>query len=291
MCIGNWKSFVTSTNSNILHDVWDGSALRPLCAPGRFFSRKNHLALFLSTDGVPLFKSSKVSLWPVYLVILNLPANIRTNSENVILCGIWVGPTKHVMKLLLDPDMQRIQQLSTLGLDIIMQSGETITIRAKLVMGVFDLPAKAAVLCAKQFNGEFGCSVCLHPGKRLSNNSRVYLPDTYTERTHAGVLSAVWQAEHTKSSVQGVYGTSPLAYTTDLVNSIPVDYMHYVLEGVTRWLMNSWFDSKHHVRPYYIGTHVQQIDCELLKQRPPTEFSCPQRSIQKHFKILESFRT
>ena len=164
---------------------------------------------------MPLFKSSKVSLWPVYLVILNLPANIRTNSENVILCGVWVGPTKPVMKLLLDPVMQCIQQLSTLGLDIIMQSGETITIRAKLFMGVFDLPAKAAVLCAKQFNGEFGCSVCLHPGKRLSNNSRVYLPDTYTERTHAGVLSAAWQAEHTKSSVQGIYGTSPLAYTTD----------------------------------------------------------------------------
>ena len=139
----------------MLHDVWDGSAVRPLCAPGRFFSHKNHLALPLSTDGVPLFKLSKVSLWPVYLVILNLPANIRTNYENVILCGIWVGPTKPVMKLLLDPVMQHIQQLSTLGLDIIMQSGETITIRTRLVMGVFDLPAKAAVLCAKQFNGDW----------------------------------------------------------------------------------------------------------------------------------------
>ena len=184
-----------------------------------------------------------------------------------------MGPTNPVMNLLLDPVRQHIQQLSTLSLDIIMQSGETNTIRAKLVMGVFDLLAKAAVLCAKQFNGEFGCSVCLHPGKRLSNNSRVYLPDTYTERTHAGVLSAAWQAEHTKSSVQGIYGTSPLAYTTGLVHSIPVDYMHCVLEGVTRWLMNSWFDSKHHVTPHYIGTHVQQIDHELLKERPPTELS------------------
>ena len=60
----------------------------------------------------------------------------------------------------------------------------------------------------------------------------MYLPDTYTERTHAGVLSAAWQAEHTKSSVQEIYGIS-LAYTTDLVNSIPVDYMHCVLEGAT----------------------------------------------------------
>ena len=130
--------------------------------------------------------------------------------------------------------------------------------------------------------------MCLHPGKRLSNNSRVYLPDTYTERTHARVLSAAWQAEHTKSSVQGIYGTSPRAYTTDLVNSVPVDYMHCVLEGGTRWLMNSWLDSKHHVTPYCIGTHVQQIDRELLKQRPPSEFSRPPRSIQKHFKYWKA---
>lgn len=288
MYIGNWKSLVIPTKSNILYDVWDGSALSPLCAPGRFFSSKNHLALSLSTDGVPLFKSSKVSLWPVYLVILNLPANVRTNSENVILCGLWVGPTKPVMKLLLDPVMLCIQQLSTLGLDIVMKSGDAITIRAKLVMGVFDLPAKAAVLCAKQFNGKFGCSVCLHPGKRLSNNSRVYLPDTFTERTNAGVVSAGRQAEQTKLSVQGVYGISPLAFTIDLVTSIPVDYMHCVLEGVTKWLMNSWFDSKNHVAPFYIGTHVKEIDRELLKQRPPSEFSRPPRSIQKHFKYWKA---
>ena len=38
-------------------------------------------------------------------------------------------------------------------------------------MGVFDLPAKAAVLCAKQYNGEHGCAVCVHPGVRLSNGT------------------------------------------------------------------------------------------------------------------------
>ena len=90
---------------------------------------------------------------------LGNPKSPSKYSNKVTLCGIWVGPTKSVMKLLLDPVMQRIQQLSTLGLDITMQSGETITIRAKLVMGVFDLPAKAAVLCAEQINSEFGCFV------------------------------------------------------------------------------------------------------------------------------------
>ena len=64
-------------------------------------------------------------------------------------------------------------------------------------MGVFDLPANAAVFFAKQFNGQFGCSVCLHPGKRLPNNSRVYLPYVYAERTHSGVIAAAARAEIT----------------------------------------------------------------------------------------------
>ncbi|CAF0975744.1 unnamed protein product, partial [Brachionus calyciflorus] len=30
---------------------------------------------------------------------------------------------------------------------------------------ILDLPAKAAVLQTKQFNGEFGCLNCYHPGE------------------------------------------------------------------------------------------------------------------------------
>ena len=116
----------------------------------------------------------------MYLVILNLPANVRMNAENIITCGVWVGPTKPLMGLLLDPITESLQHLSSLGVNIQTPSGNC-TCRAKLVMGVFDLPAKAAVLCAKQFNGEYGCSVCLHPGKRLPNNARVYLPDTHSK--------------------------------------------------------------------------------------------------------------
>lgn len=91
-------------------------------------------------------------MWPVYLVILNLPAAIRTKAENNLLCGIWVGAGKPLMNLLLDPNAECLQQLSSLGMAIKTSAGQ-ITVHAKLVMGVFDLPAKAAVLCAKQYNG------------------------------------------------------------------------------------------------------------------------------------------
>ena len=196
--------------------MWDGTALHPLCAPGRFLSNKDNLAISLSTDGIPLYKSSTVSLWPVYAVVLNLPANIRMNSENVILCSIWLGPGKPLFKLLLNPVSKCFQYLSTLGIKLVVGSTEVI-VRAKLVNGIFDLPAKATVLCAKQFNGMYGCSVCLHPGKRLPNNSRVYLPEfTHLQRTHPQVISAASEAEKTNSCVQGIYGLSSFANTFDI---------------------------------------------------------------------------
>lgn len=285
LIVGNWTSLQLPdrVSSDNIEDVWDGSVLKKLRAPNRFFSNVHNLALSLFTDGVPIYKSSKVSMWPVYLVILNLPASIRVNAENVILCGLWVGPKKPSMSLLLDPVVESLQTLSTSGLTIETNSGKC-TLRLKLVFTVLDLPAKAATLNAKQYNGKYGCSVCLHPGKRLSNNARVYLPDeVYPERTHADVEDAAIKAENTKSCVQGVLGISPLASVLDLVESFPVDYMHCVLEGVTKWLMKAWFDSKFHNAPHYIGLHKRQIDTQLCSQRPPKEFSRPPRSITEHF--------
>ena len=145
LCTDNWESLQipsqSSTSSETLQDVWDGSALRPLCSRGRFFSSADNLALSLSTDGVPVYKSSPVSIWPVYLIILNLPAHIRMNSENVILCGLWLGPTKPIINLLLNPVAKLLNKRSTLGMRV-KTSLANLTVRARLVMGVFDLPAK-----------------------------------------------------------------------------------------------------------------------------------------------------
>lgn len=64
--------------------------------------------------------------------------------------------------------------------------------------------------------------------------------------------------------------------------------MHNVLEGVTRWLTRAWFESKKHVKCFYLGRRVREIDVQLLRQHPPNEFSQPPRSIQKHFKYWKA---
>ena len=274
--IDHWEHMdLQSSNNyvpNIMTDVWDGVKLVTLSTEGEFFSRENRIALAISLDGVPLFNSSSMSMWPVYLAILNLPPNIRMNAENMLLAGLWVGPKKPAMKLLLDPVMSTLQDLYTKGLTFPLPSGN-VNVKAKLLFGIFDLPAKAAVLNSKQFNGKYGCSICYHPGLRLPSGTRIYLPHKYSERTEAEVLRAAEKAESDCCEVKGIFGKSPLSTILDVVDSVPVDYMHACLEGMMRSLMKHWFKPSYHAEPYYLGRQQALIDSELLKQRPPTEFN------------------
>ena len=154
--------------------------------------------------------------------------------------------------------------------------------KVKLVLANFDLPAKASVLNCKQFNGKYGCTVCYHPGLRLSNGARVYLPSLYRERTHAEVISAAEKAETEQQAVKGIQGMSPLATIIDVVDAVPIDYMHSCLEGVMKLFMKYWFTSSYHGEPFYLGRNLSEIDTKFLKQRPPSEFSRAPRSINKH---------
>ena len=253
-------------DSNCVDDIWSGEALRKDVD----LQSNRFLALGISTDGIPIFKSTKSTLWPVYLIIHNLPPQIRIKEKYIILCGLWQGPSKPDMEILLKPVVQYIETWREHGITVQTSSG-CIKYYAKLVVGVFDAPAKCSVLCEKHYNGECGCSACLHPGKRLSNGARVYLPSKYPMRTYDKVIEDGEKALTTGEAVNGVTGVSPLSSSLNLVYSIPSEYMHSVVERVTRMMLNFWFDSMNHGKAYYLGRKVSDINAVLIKQRPPHE--------------------
>ena len=158
----HWKNLLhyteLSTDNRVITDIWNANSF----STERFFNSKNRLALGLSTDGVAIFKSSLISMWPVCITVLNLPPRIRMNAENILLAGLWVGPQKPSMKLLLDPVIQDLNNLHTHGLTVTLPNGP-VNFKVKLVLATFDLPAKASVLNCKQFNGKFGCTVMRLP--------------------------------------------------------------------------------------------------------------------------------
>ena len=167
------------------------------------------------------------------------------------------------MKLLLEPVIQDLDRLCTDSLAVTFPNGP-VNYKAKLVLATFDLPAKSSVLNCKQFNGKFGCSVCYHPGLRLPNGARVYLPVAYRERTHAEVVSAAEKAETEHHAVKGILGMSPLATIIDVVDAVLVDYIYCCLEGVMKLLMKYWFTSSYHGNPFYLGRNLSEIVSNFL---------------------------
>ena len=55
-------------------DVYDGEGYK---RHTDFLSHPAHVSLLFNTDGVALYRSSSVSIWPVWAVINELPANLR----------------------------------------------------------------------------------------------------------------------------------------------------------------------------------------------------------------------
>lgn len=225
------------------------------------------------------------SLWPVQMCITSLPPQIRMNVDYLLLGGIWLGLVKPDMKLILEPVLKKIEQLDI----IINVSGGVKHLKAKLLIGVFDLPAKAMATNFIQFNGKHGCTYCTDEGTYFSHR-RIYLPnDNHTSRKTHEVTRCARRAEREGITVCGIKGFSILSPYISIPKSVPIDYMHAVLEGVTKSLIRFWFDSTNHGTRFYLGTQVGDINRALLRIKPPHEFRRTPRSVttSKYWKASE----
>ena len=73
-----WKSiharFDKQHQPDCVSDVYDGTEYKKHVA---FLQQPGNVSLLLNTDGVKMFNSSSVSLWPIWLVINELPPSER----------------------------------------------------------------------------------------------------------------------------------------------------------------------------------------------------------------------
>lgn len=60
-----------------MRDICDGSAYTKHLSPGGFLTDPTSMTLLMNTGGVQVFRSSSLSLCPVYFVINELPPALR----------------------------------------------------------------------------------------------------------------------------------------------------------------------------------------------------------------------
>ncbi|XP_065906528.1 uncharacterized protein [Dysidea avara] len=125
---------------------------------------KNNISLIMNTDDIPVFRSSKYSFWPIYLLINELPFRMRISKENRILAGLWYGTTKPDMGLFMKPLTEALKQLYYAGVTVTLPDKRTLLCRAILLCTTCDLPAKAMILNMTNFNGFYSWCYCLQPG-------------------------------------------------------------------------------------------------------------------------------
>ena len=200
--------------------------------------------------------------------------------RNLLLAGIWLGPVKPDMSIILQPILDKIHVLHDKGMPILTPAGPK-CLRAKLLCCVFDLPARAMALNLTQWNGRHGCTHCLDEGTQVSH-VRIYLPDDqHVPRTEIEIFKCATSACRS-SPVLGVKGLSVLSPYLNIVKDTAIDYMHAVLEGVTRTMLKKFMlNGQYKNHRFYLFKEVKQIDEMLLCIKPPHEFRRTPRSIEK----------
>ena len=73
----------------------------------------NDITLTWNTDGVPVFKSSLYSIWPIQCMVNELPPHLR--SKNILMTGLWFGQTKPHMNTFLTPFVEECRELERTG--------------------------------------------------------------------------------------------------------------------------------------------------------------------------------
>lgn len=254
-------------------DIYDGSLYQQYVR-NEFLSNPNNISFTWYTDGIPVFKLSHISIWPVYLTINELPYKLRIRKENIVLVGLWFGSNKPSANHFMYKFRPKFETL--LRGQIITLLGQNITVRGIILAGTCDLPAKAQFLNMMQYNGEFGCNHCKDKGESFTHpitggTSRVYRYNRYpVMRTSAETLENANQALQNKHPVNGVKGPCALSkLMPDFIQGTAIDYMHCIFSGVVKKLLHFWFDCSFSSEPFSLYALSGVVDSRLICIKPP----------------------
>ena len=244
------------------------------------------LTLSFNTDGVPLFHSSKTSIWPVLLAINEMPMYLK--NRYVLMAGLWVGKGKIVPDLVFPYIVKQLNSLQDTPVRWKLRQEDIIS-RVYVISVAVDSPARCLVQGHTQFNGEFGCNWCEQQGVVVAKgrgHARVYPLEQCASRSGLEYKNQVMSRNFTK----GIQTASPLLLLRnfDVVKGLSVDYMHCVLLGVTRTFFSGiWM--KCYAEPYYLGKLIDAVEDRWLSIRVPDEIRRLPRSLRerKYWKATE----
>lgn len=245
---------------------------------------QDDVTLTFNTDGVPLYDSSKVGIWPLLVMVNEIPYKQRI--EKLMLAALWFGPKKPNMNCFLIPFVKTMNELSSTGVVWRDNSGVSHVSKAYPGPCTVDTIARRDVMNMTQFNGAQGCAWCEDEGKVMPKGKgtcRVYVPTGSAPklRTHDSFVSHARKARPGAPSC-GVMGVSVLTLLTffKFGTGFVVDYMHSVCLGFVKSTMTVWRKSRK-CRKFKFRTHLDDANDCLLSLTGVWELSRLPRSLHE----------
>ncbi|MES9903194.1 MAG: hypothetical protein ABW168_11045 [Sedimenticola sp.] len=231
------------------------------------------IELSINIDGLPIYKSNNISVWPVQCTV----ANIKPKDPFVV--ALYSGKHKPQDCAFLEDFVAELKTIMETGIQFEGCSNpKSVCIRCF----VCDAPAKAMVKATIQYNGRYGCDFCDVEGE--FDGRMLFLYEGRPRTDHSFRQQSNPQHHKGKSVL--------LSLDIDMISQFPIDPMHCIDLGVTKRLLLLW---KEGPIPYRLSaSHLNLLSVyhKSLRQFLPKNFNRKPRGLDevKLWKATE-FRT
>ena len=289
------KEKIKRMATNTIHDIYHGLDYKNFSHPRGFLSQPYNISFTVNTDGVNKYSSSTAGhLWPVYLMINELPKEQRFRKKFMIPAYIYCDKHDPNMLTFLNPLVEKLNNFYDSGIQVPGSADGDITVRCMLFVATADLPARAALMNMKQYNGKCACHLCKTEGTSYGQHNlhRCWpYEENHEKRTRQDQINFATKATQ-KQPVMGVKGHSifaKLRYPFDLIRSFAIDWMHCVCLGVVKYVMQLQLSEGNRDKDFYIGASKASLSHRLLSIKPPDIVGRLPRSLEdlKHWKATE----
>jgi hypothetical protein len=230
-------------------------------------TKPSEIVLQFNVDGASIWESTQGTFWPILGRATNL-STVKLKAPFVV--GLYYGLNKPKdYDQLLTPFVDEMLEL------IESYSFDDIVIKVILQAIICDAPARAAVVGIKQHNGEVGCGKCVVRGTWLGKMT--FQSHDNDLRTNENFRLHIDEDHHNRISI---IEKLPI----DMVCQIPNDYMHLVLLGVMKKLVNTWIA----VKTGYFAAASLDSALNVINDVQPSDFQRKARSLKQFGKFKAS---
>jgi hypothetical protein len=198
-----------------------------------------NLVLSIYSDGATIMESSKKTMWPIFIHILNLPPFLRRKFKYTIIGGLWLHKSQPHMPTFLEPVVEDLRLLSTVGIDVTFEDYKPPQKpKAHLLMVLGDNPAKCKMIGSWWYlDGNGGCNCCnIRPERGKTKRKQTFASKDYRQFAN--------QAELESDTGLKFLSAFSVLEDFDVVLSAPFEVMHTAWLCVANHFLKLWLDTK-----------------------------------------------